>query len=433
MRRSLGLICVLLFAATLRVDFVVPLAQGDTRGFKLYSARVTGGFDTGIDTEVEGGDVVDESTLAIVPAALAYRNPAPRSTFEFIYEPEVEIFRHRSDLNDVNHAGAVAYERRVTPTLDFRTGGTVLRTHDRSRQSSGLAVTDRGLYFEGRGYLTFDYRFSRETRLRVDLTSWASRTEVAENVSTSGLVDEWSNSVGVGLARRFGRAHELSVDYTRLGTSVVNGEDLTNPEFVPSEAQDMINGGWQVTLLSGLRFGGSLGVIRNPAPQAEDEYTYAILGYAEKNWNTLTVGGSYRRSLSGLFRVDPTDSPDAFRDPLLNGGVADAIRFAMGGEIGRRVSIQQEVTLSRTDVPAADDRIESLFAGLSFGVALNDRIEPVLNILYWDQSSSVPTLDFSRTRITAGLRFYWDPLTSVRYGANREPARALLPTRGVGR
>jgi hypothetical protein len=409
--------------------FAGPQAGGTGRsGFSLYSSRITAGVDTAIVTE-EGR--VEDGVFVFVPTAVAFQKPSPRSNLQFIYEPEIEIYQTRSDLNAINHAAAIAYSREPARRSGLRAGGSFLRTHDRSRQTSGLAVSPRGLYVEGRGYASLDHRLGPRTSIRLGAQSWLTRSQAPTFTDFSGELDEWRNSFTVGLGRALNEAHELSVAYTRFESSFLNAEELTGEDLDDRGGQDSLSGAYTATLVaSGVRFGGSAGLIRLPR-ESGDEYTYSLATHFDKAWSSFNFGVSYQRSLSGQLRFESDTPADVIRDPLLDDGVAQSANVTLGGEIGRRLTLSGQVSLSRTDVAGFETPLETFVVTTDVGLVLTDRLIPMINLMYWDQQAPQEVLTYSRTRITAGLRFFWDAPPSGRR-MNYENVRGILPIRPVG-
>lgn len=431
--RTARIITVMLLLLSLpQLGWAAPQGQqsgGTTPGFKMYSASFDAGYDTGIVTT---SGSIEDYVLILVPFAVAYANPTPRGSFEFIYEPEVEIYQTETELNAWNQAAGLAYSYQLSRTLDVNTGGTFLYTHDRSRQSSSLSLAPRSLYIEGRAYLNFDYRFSRATRLRFGADNWLNRSEVPETTSASGEIDEWRNSFSVSMLRSIGSSQEISLAFTYFDANILNRADIPDPLFEDFGAQQTLDAGYSINWNSGWRISTSGGVIRLPSAISGDEYTYSFSGQIGKAWRAISVGGSYLRSLSGLLRLNDSENGDPIRDPLLNNGIAESFSFSIAGEVARRMTINQQVSLSRTDVAGAVDEIETLYGALTLGVVLTDRIVPHVRVLYWEQTSPDPTFSYTRTRITAGMRFYWDRPLVTRTRSQNEGVRSILPTRGGG-
>jgi hypothetical protein len=401
--------------------------QAGEPGFKLYSARAAGGYDTAIVTE-DGR--VEDGVFIFVPAAIAYQNPTGRGNLQFIYEPEFEIFQTYSELNAWNQAAGLSYSLQATRDLGISAGGTFLYTHDRSRQTSGLALSRRGLYVEGRGYFSVSYRLGRDTSLSVGANSWLTRTQVEPQASLSTEVDEWRNTFSVGLTQTFATSHQLLLSYTRLEASILNTDDLPDENLGDRSGQDAVSAGYQLSVArSGLRLGGTAGVIRLPREAGGDDYTYSFSASIDKTWSTFDVGGGYQRTLSGLFRLDPGNPADGIRDPLLNQGISESANFLVSGEIGRRLTINQQLSYSRTEVSALTEPIEALVWSASAGIVITERTVPFVNVMYWDQTASEDDLAFSRVRITAGLRFYWDAPAPGRPHYGFESIRSILPIR----
>ena len=214
--RSLRLFsCALLVAAAPGLASALPQAtQAEHRGgFKLYSGRLAAGVDTGI--VLDDGTNVEDNTLSFVPMAIAYRSQSPRSDLQLIYEPELNVFDTHSALNAWNHAAAVAYSLDVSRDFGLRAGGSFLRTYDRNRQTTGLALSPRALYVEGRTYFSILYRVNRDTSFSAGVNSSLTQTAATAS-SASGSIDQLTSSLTARLSQSFGSMHEVSVGYARL-------------------------------------------------------------------------------------------------------------------------------------------------------------------------------------------------------------------------
>ncbi len=424
--------CAVCVAAASGLAWATPQAgqTGHRSGFKLYSGALAAGVDNGIITQE--GTVVEDNVLAFVPMAIAYRSQSPRSDLQFAYEPEFDIFETHTELNAWNQAAAVRYSLEATRDVSLRTGGSFLYTHDRDRRSSGVALSPYGLYVEGNAYFSVDYRLKRETSVSVGANSRLTNTAVLDSTSASGSIETLTSSFTARLSRSFGSTHQVSIGYVHLVSTLLNPDDLAQGGNVADRrGQGVLNFGYTLSLSSGLRLAASGGAIRSPQDVGSDQYTYSMSGRVDKIWSSVTVGGGYSRSLAGLFQLDATDPADQIRDPLLSRNVAERVDFTLVGRFGRRLRIDHQIGLSRTRLQNSDERLEALYAGVYAGFVVADRLVPFVTFSYWDQNATEFGRPVSRTRVMAGLRFYWDSPSIIPASREHESVRSILPVRRV--
>lgn len=394
-------------------------------GFRIYSSSFSSGYDTGISSE--DGSVVADTVFEIVPGALVYGTASATSGFQFIYEPEFEIFRTATELNAVNHAAAAGYRLEANRSLTVDFGGTFLRTDDRSRQTNGLTLVPRGTFLEGRVHGNVQYRASDRTSLQFGVDTTYSETPTFLNTSNSGTVDNLTSSLRAGVARQVGRRHSLSLSYTHLRTNLLNPEDLPEAEGLGDRGSETASAGYAFSTATGLRLSASFGVIRSPETPTNDVYTYAWSGRIGKSWDAASFGFGYARSLAALLRLEGASPADQIRDPLLSTSVSETIDLGFSGRFAGRVAVDQRAQWSRSEFATSDDLLETASAGITVAVRTGGRLAPFGSASYWRQAATAMLPEFSRTRISAGVRVYLGSSLSNARFANAEPARSLLP------
>jgi len=432
MRASWLLAQVLLVVAAPGLSFAEPQAEqvaGHRNGFKFYSAALAAGLDVDSGNVNDAGSALEDTVLTFVPTALAYRNQSRRADLQFIYEPEIALSGTDTSLSAWNHVAALTYVRQATRNIGFQAGGSFLRTNDRNRQSNGLTFSPRGLYVEGRVSFAATYRYHDDTDFSVQVDSRLTQTTVPESVSASGSIDDRTSTFSARLSRKIGSMHQVVIGYGYLESAVLNPEDLPQGASAVARGQDTLNVNYTLDLRSGLQLTGSVGTIRLPQNVGSDQYTYSWLGRAQKNWSSLSIGGGYQRTLSGLFQLDSTAPADQIRDPLLSRSVAEVADVLVTGRLGSRVTINHRLGLSRTFVAGTDESFAAVSAFLQVGFDVADRISPYVNFSYWDQNGTRFIRPISRTRITAGLRFFWDSPRVRRVAGDQENVRSILPVR----
>jgi len=399
------------------------------QGFRFYSSAVSAGVDTGI--VLDDGKQRQDNVFVLVPTALAYRNHSERGDLQLIYEPALELYQELSQLNNWNQAAAARYGLDASRSVHFETGGSFLKTDDRSRYGSTLTLEPRSPFTEGRVYGSLSYQWNRETQLSGRVDGWYTRTTFS-SLDVPEPIEQATGIASVSLSRSLGPLHQVSANYSHLETRVLN-ENVLPPEgqLLTQEGQDSVNGAYSLRLPSGLTFLASAGAIRLPQAGSEATYTYSLAGHVGKEFTAVRVGGGYQRSLSNLLLRDAQNPGDQFNDPRFNRSVADLVDFNVAGYLGRRVTLDYLMSWSRTDIVDSDETLDTFSSRFSFGVLVSNRILPAVNVWYWNRNETEFTPTASRTRVTASLRFFWDSTPRGRTQQDFEVVRSILPVQRV--
>ncbi len=403
---------VLAFGVAIAVAFAIATpaaaagqAAGTADGFYFGPTTGSFGFDTGVSTQ--GFNPVSDNVISIVPSNIQYTKNYRSSTLTLSYEPRIEIYTELTELTALNHTATVRYNRSLSREWTLDLGGDFWRSKDASLQQQSISLNPRGTFMRGASTVGLTYQFNRQTSLFVRVL--ANYTQAPTLTLTDLIsVKQLATSALTGVTRTFARDNTLTVTYAYQRSEVLNPEEVFGPTTIGRlqvASQDTLNANYSRTTRGGLYFWLGAGLLRRRL-EFDNEFTYSLSGGVRKNWRNLALNGNYQRTLGGFLVFSGFTPAGQPIDPILQSRVTQRALLGARANLGRRVQIDADFSASRSKI--ADSRLEFVNAGATGVVQVTDRIAPFASIFYLSQRFAANSPTFSRTRILAGLRFYWE-------------------------
>jgi hypothetical protein len=409
---------------------------GLTFSLQLGAARDTGlrargGLepDPGIDADGEPGSPLadrgehEDSLYVIVPSLLLHRRPSRRTEVVLAYQPEIERFEERDDLDATHHAAGVRLEHLASRRSRLVFGGSLLDGEDPSRHLGGqLLVLPRTPYSQSRIYAGFEHQWT-STGLLFYVGRTATEIEPTDLELAGPLlgtgIDESEYTATLTLDRTLGERSGFVASYSYVvpdWSSPAPGEDPLDPvdpldpadpfdeALLPAAFDDPVHTatvGFTHRFAERVRFHVAGGV-----HYAEEATYLGSIGLAREG-EAFSLGLRYERSLLavGAFSSVGIGSPGFPTGPgaSLRDAVSESLTATFAVRPIDRLRLEQHLWAARADLLPGDP-LETLSSMSRLQIETVRRLG-VFGQYEWFEQSGAPLLldELSRSRFSAGL------------------------------
>ncbi len=381
-----GLVVISLFLATAQ-------AQERPEGFYLTSPlSLSYGYDQGFVART--GKLNDTVGLLTGPT-FAWMHTTHRQEFFVDYRPEIELFRHNSELNAWNHLAAMRYKYRINARWSVDTGNLFLSTADASRQLvNSLLLLPRGRFLQNSAYLGVGYRVNARTKIDLRLDNTFTNTDLPG--ALAGRLDGVTTAATLTVDRKVTSRQKLSVSYSFLHSHPLR--------LVAGGASDvnLANAGYGIEVNPGLVLQLGAGVVYGA------QTSFIGTAVVEKRLGGMWVAGGYQRYLSffgGLPQLSSAaPGTSGFADGSTPGSVYQVASVRAWGRLSPRVGMEGGLQRVLNGKDTHFQSISGIISQLHLSYRLNDRVTWFVRLEHYGQSGNVFVAEsLSRSRYFAGV------------------------------
>lgn len=402
--------------------------EGGGRLWLSTSIELGAAHDTGLETGA--GEEVGEDVYEAVPTVLLLARPSERAELSIGYQPEIERFPDRPELDAVHHAAGALYRFSPSERTLIQGGASWLDGEDPSRHLDGLVLLlPRTPYRQGRAHLDLERRWQR-TALRFHVSRTDTLIEPAGALLPVG-VDQTDDAGALGLEWSASRRTVLTASYSYVDPTqdpelVARAEAGELPPPVTAPVQSLLLG-FSREMSRRVVLDLAAGWLRQDRSALEraagaDDGSWLASGEIRRLGDVLSLRLRYDHSLLTL-------GPGAGSGPITGPGggvptpagalrdsVAHTATFSFELEPARWVRWQQRLWATRAELDGGDD-LDAWAATTRLVFPAGDRFGLYARLDYFDQAGfgetglepagpgpagSDPT-DVSRTRWSAGV------------------------------
>lgn len=394
--------------------------EGGDRLVLSTSLELGAAHDTGVETD--GGEEIGETAYRALPTVLLLGRPSGRTEISIGYQPEIERFEERSELDAVHHAAGGLYRYTPSERSLFQAGVSWLDGEDPSRHLDGLVLLlPRTPYRQGRAHLDLERRWQR-TAVRFHVARTDTLIEPAGDLLPVG-VDQTDDVAALGLEWAASRRTTLTANYSYVDSN--QDEDLFD-DGAAGELPPPVTEPVQVLLLGFNRemsrrvvldlAAGWLHQDRSEAERAAglDEGSWIASGEIRRLGDALSLRLRYDHSLLSLGPAagsGPVTGAPGTGSPVPTGALRDSIAhtvtFSFELQPARWLRWQQRLWGTRTELDGGDE-LDALAATTRLVFPVADRFGLYGRFDWFDQNGfdfagTGAAGDLSRTRVSAGV------------------------------
>lgn len=381
------------FLLALSLCLASAQAQERPEGFYLTSPlSLSYGYDQGFVART--GKLNDTVGLLTGPT-FAWMHTTHRQEFFVDYRPEVELFRHNSELNSWNHLAAMRYKYRINGRWSVDTGNLFLSTADASRQLvNSLLLLPRGRFLQNSAYLGAGYRVNSRTKIDLRLDNTFTNTDLPG--ALAGRLDGVTTAATLTVDHKVTSRQKLSVSYSFLHSHplrlVAGGASNVN----------LTNAGYAIEVNPGLILQLGAGVVRG------GQTSFIGTAVVEKRLGGMWVAGGYQRYLSffgGLPQVSGAAPGSAgFADGSTPGFVYQVASVRARGRLSPRIGLEAGLQRVLNGKDRQFQSISGIISQLHLSYRLTDRVTWFVRLEHYGQTANLFVAEsLSRSRYFAGV------------------------------
>lgn len=382
-----------------------PLAGDglDERGYLALSLTTGAAWDSGF---LVAGEELEDTVYVLSPSLLLHR-PGRRAELTVAYEPELETFQRRSDLDAVHHAAGAVFQYDASRRSRLLAGGSLLEGEDPGRHLGlgGLLIAlPRGPYEQYRLWAGAEHRWQQGSLL-LQAARTETRIEPALGLLAPGL-DQSEDTFTLTAGRTIGPRTDLTASYSYTDPRYTNvPADGAEPD---EEAVVPLSDPVQTFLLGfGLRPGSRLTYhLSGGLLHERDELFYLAAAEVLRSGDGFSFRLRYDRSLLSLSPA-AAGGGTAPQGPATGTALADtttqALTFSFVARPTSRLRWEQLLWGATTSLPG-DETLDSFAVTSRLVLETTHRLGLFAQADYFDQSgSALAGVPFSRQRYTLGL------------------------------
>ncbi len=396
--------------------------EGGGRLWLSTSIELGAAHDTGLETGA--GEEVGEDVYEAVPTVLLLARPSERAELSIGYQPEIERFPDRPELDAEHHAAGALYRFAPSERTLIQGGASWLDGEDPSRHLDGLVLLlPRTPYRQGRAHLDLERRWQR-TALRFHVSRTDTLIEPAGELMPVG-VDQTDDAAALGLEWAASRRTTLTASYSYVDpTQDPDLFALTGDGGLPPPVTEPVQSlllGFSREMSRRVILDLAAGWLRQERTAAEraaglDDGSWLASGEIRRLGDVLSLRLRYDHSLLAL-------GPGAGSGPITEPGggvpvpiaqrdsVAHTVTFSFELEPARWVRWEQRLWGTRAELDGGEDGgndLDALAVTTRLVFPAGDRFGLYTRLDYFDQAGvdptgSDPAGEFSRTRWSAGV------------------------------
>lgn len=406
--------------------------QGGGRLWLSTSLELGAAHDTGVETdsiEGGGGEEIGETAYRALPTVLLLARPSERTEFSVGYQPEIERFEDRAELDAVHHAAGTLYRYTPSERSLIQAGVSWLDGEDPSRHLDGLVLLlPRTPYRQGRAHLDLERRWQR-TALRFHVARTDTLIEPAGELLPVG-VDQTDDVAALGLEWAASRRTTLTANYSWVDTHQDRellddgeGEGGAAGELPPpiTEPVQILLLGFSREMSRRVVLDLAAGWLRQERSELEraaglDDGSWIASGEIRRVGDLLSLRLRYDHSLLSLgpsAGSGPVTGAPGTGSPVPTGALRDSVAhtvtFSFELQPAPWLRWQQRLWGTRAELDGGD-RLDALAATTRLVFPVADRFGLYGRLDYFDQDgfdfaeTGVGAAgDLSRTRVSAGL------------------------------